>query len=652
MPKLNEEQFRKLTELQSRANSGDILSEKETSALNEAEDIGVLPKRDIVDRVGAQLQGETGLENLESAASLGVEVGGATGGAILGAQVPVPLPLRPITTLVGAGIGAMGGNILAQLGIQGKEELDIAETGLAGGLEVLFPGVGKIAQATFRKGKEALRGLSGAGKKPTPFKSATAEDLARETQKAGVSVPLATVFEGRLLSTMDSIASKSLTGGGLMSKQTQSTQQFLEKRVENFAEKFTSEASPLDVARQLQKALKGDVQTFRDLRNKMYSRLDTASFQKEGAKVDLDFMGKGSVSFKEAAQILEGATNSKLIPRIKGEMRKSARRLDSKQVRVDEGAAQAKFSENRFLAEELAEISSRANLTSPSTFLDDLNIAFDLTEKMGQKFNQTLIRELAETSPESLLDVMLKQGKPDTIRAVFKAKDLDGNTLLSDDLKNGIRSVFLGLKGEGTGLLSRAAEVHNGVQRINGKKLLSEITKFEGSIGKGVSMALFPGTGLEGTKRFGRMLEVLQGSRGEGTGAMAMFLQLPSAVQMLIGGGLVAGATAVSGGEVGTSTIIGLAGAGTIVFGPKALAKMLTNPKTFNNFAKGFEKRLNKPDDMVFYLTTIAAQMAKEGDDVRFIDQEATESLLEVQRQANKSKTQQSMLQTLANAPI
>lgn len=651
MPKITGEETSQLEKLKEKSLSGESMTDKEFQALEQAEEAGLIEGRGVGEKVLSTLKGERGMENLKDVGGFGAEIGGSIAGikagALAGARLPLPPPLRVLTSLTGAGIGAMGGNVLKQLGIEGKEELNTTETGLAGVLEFILPGAGKLAQAGFKSGSKLINKLSGADETPTSFKSSRAEDLATETRKAGVTVPLASVFEGKLLSTLDSLASKSLTGSGTMKKQGQKVQDFLEERIDKFASKFRTDATPMEVSKQIQRAIKGDVQVFNDLRNKLYGRLDLASFQREGAKVDLEFMAKGRVSFKEAAKILQESTGSKLTPKIKSEMLKSARRLDSAPPPTQ--AQKARFSENSALAEELAEIEGRATLDSSVTFVDDLKIAFDLTEKMGEKFNQTLLKEIAESKPEQLLDLLFNTGKSDTIAAVMKMKDIHGKALLSEDTKNGIRAVFLGLKGEGGGLLGKATKSVDGVDRIDGKKLLSEIAKFEGRIGKGVSQALFPGTGLEGVKRFGEMLQILQGSRGEGAGAMALFLQTPGAVASVA----VTVAGAVAGEDIfNTTTGLGLAGAGVILLGPMALAKMLTNPKTFEKFAKGFEKRMSRPDDLMFYLTTIAAQMAKEGDDVRVLDQRETEDLIKGQRQVQLRETQRGLLETLANSPI
>jgi len=675
MPQLKVKQIETLKTLQEKFKRGDVLSGKEEEALSLAEEEGLVEERGILDSVGAQFRGEKGRETGVGAVSLLQEVSGAGGGlkagAKLASKIPLPGPLGAITRFglktVGAGAGASGGNVLAQLGIQGKEEADLGETALAGLFEAVFPIVGKavvsgfkaagkgvVSIAKLRVGKDIgnskiLQRLAGVGNKPTPFKSPAAEDLARETQKAGVTVPLATVFEGKLLSTMDSLASKSLTGSTGMTSQTKTTQEFLESRIEDFAAKFTRSASPLEIATQLQKALRDDLTTFKSLRNKIIGRLDIASVGREGAKVDLSGIGKGSVSFKEALSIIEEVKSPKITSKVKAAMLKSARKLDTTSAPIDEELAKLDFPENKFITEELEKIRAKEALQSSVDFVDDVRITFDLTERMGAKFNHTIIERLANTKPEEVLDLLLSTGRPDTVRTLFKMKDIDGKPLLSEDIKDGIRAVFLGLKGKGGGLLSRAADSKGAVTIIDGKKLLGDIARFEKLLGKGASMALFPGTGLEGVKRFGKMLEVLQSSRGEGSGAMALFLQTPGAVASvaIIAGGIVTGEDVFN-----TTTMLGLAGAGTILLGPKALTKMLTNPKTFDAFAKGFEKRLKRPDDLTFYLSTIAAQMAKDGDDVSFVDQEETEELIDMQRKQNLRETQQGLLERLANAPI
>jgi len=667
MPQLKVKQIETLKTLQEKFTRGDILSIKEEQALSLAEEEGLIEKRGILESVGTQFRGEkrkatgvTGISLLQEVSGAG---GGLKAGAKLASKLPLPLPLKAI----GAVGGAMGGNILAQLGIQGKEEIDTKETAMSGLLEAVFPVVGKAVVSGFKSagkgvvsvvkrrvgqdiGKSRiLQRLAGASSRPAPFKSPVAKDLARETQKAGIVVPLAAVFEGKLLSTMDSLASKSLTGSLGMAKQTRTTQELLESSIEAFATKFTLSASPLEIAKQLHKALNDDLTTFTSLRNKMVNRLDIAALGREGAKIDLSFMGRESVSFKEALSILKATKSRKFISKIKGAMLKSAKRLDSTPITVDPDVAKAAFPENSFLAKELAEIEARQTLQSSGSFIEDVRIALGLTDKMGAKFNQTIIKRLANTNPEELLDLLLSTGRPDTVRTLFRMKDIDGKPLLSEDTKDGIRAVFLGLKGEGGGLLSRASETVGAVTIIDGKKLLADIAKFEKLLGKGASMALFPGTGLQGVKRFGRMLEVLQSSRGEGSGAMALFLQTPGAVASIA----ITVAGAVAGEDVlNTTTMLGLAGAGTILLGPKALTKMLTNPKTFEAFAKGFEKRLKRPDDLTFYLSTIAAQMAKDGDDVQFVDQEETEELIDMQRKQQLRETQQGLLERIGNAPI
>jgi len=601
---------------------------------------------------------------------------GFRGGMQLGAKLPLPLPLKGLAAVGLGGIGAFGGafgaNTLAQLGLEGKEEINVDESLLAGALEIIAPIAGKAVvkgfQATrkiispIKSAKQFLESaffkrFGGATTEPTPFKSVEAKSLATELQRLKVSVPLATVFENNLLSLADGLASKAIFGRAAMRAQFRTAEEALEAEIENFAKKFTTEASPLQVAKQFKKALDSNNTLFRDLRNKIITRVDIASLDRPGAKVDLSFIanleGKREVSFKEALDLLTSVGFKRLdSPKIKAAMLKSARKLDTASFTVDKDVARTAFPESRFLDKEFTEIEARQTLKSSGSFVDDVKTAQGLTDKMSVRFNQTIISRLANARPEEVLTLLFSKGRPDTIRALFKMKDTDGKPLITEEIKTGLQAVFLGLKG-GDGLITSAKETTDAVTIINGKTLSANIEQFEGRLGVGVGQALFEGTGLAGVKRYAKFLEMLQSRRGEGFGGVALFLQIPTAIATIA-----AAPITIASGDFGT-TAFGVAGASTILIGPLALANMLANPKTFDAFAKGFTKRMSKPGDLTFFLSTVAAQMFKEGDNVRVLDADETEVLLGTaaegvrkQEKQQLRETQQGLLERIGNAPI
>lgn len=676
MPEISEEQLRKLETLRTKALSGKTMSKKESQVLSLAEEEGLVEDRGIGERVLSSLKGERGRD----AAVLGTKtlmetsagITGFRGGMQLGAKAPLPLPLKGPLMLglgaAGAFGGAAGGNILAQLGLEGKEEIDVDESLLAAALEVIAPVVGKAVVKGFQATGKILspiksstkflesdffKKFAGATKEPTPFKSKEAAGLATELQRLKVSVPLSTVFEGNLLSLADGLASKAILGRTTMKAQFRGAEEALEARIEDFAHKFATEASPLQVAKQLKKALNNDTTTFSSLRNKIVTRVDIASLDRPGAKVDLSFINKQEATFKEALDILTSIGFKRLdSPKIKAAMLKSARKLDTVSFNVDKDAARAAFPENRFLDKEFAEIEARQVLQSSGSFTDDVKTALDLTDDMGDKFNQTIIKRLVNTRPEEMLDVLFSKGRPDTLTTLFKMKDIDGKPLITKELKTGLQAAFLGLKG-GDGLITSAEVTVDAVTRIDGKILSANIKKFEGRLGRGVGQALFEGTGLAGVKRYAKFLEILQSAKAEGFAGVALFLQSPAAITTLA-----AAPGVISGGDVG-ATAFGVVGASTILFGPLAFAKMLANPKTFDAFAKGFMKRVDKPGDLTFFLSTIAAQMAKDGDNVRVLDTDESDALLETtaegvrkQERQQLRETQQGLLERIGDAPI
>ena len=462
-----------------------------------------------------------------------------------------------------------------------------------------------------------------------------------------LSTRVATEFNHRLVELFDGITQKSYTGQKPMEALIKSGQQLLESRVMDFVRTFKNNMSPHQLSVYISQAIKGNIEFATSLRKYNFLALDMKAGRVEGFRgVNLSdpVGGKGFYTFREAVDILDGASDkakSKIVKQIK----KATEEVD--RAPITEGPhsgfsndditafiRDAKEVEGILVNEEFM----KQKLGESASSLAKKAIVFN--QRTAKLINDTAILDVAKSTPELLLEQLFKDGRSDTIRAVFNMKKPDGSRLLSENARNGIRAAFLGtIQGQGkfgsAGILTQASRlVTGGVRILDGAALERVLNNAEGRMGRAVGKALFPGShgGFKSLRKFAKFLQSQQKESG-GVGAMSFVLGAPSAAQSLVHIGVATTAGVVTGVATGNdfTTYMTVVGAGTLLFSPKGMASFLANPTTRNALINGIKKNSNQgADHLATYMKSATAQALAKSFGAIFVSDEDKAELTDV----------------------
>ena len=139
---------------------------------------------------------------------------------------------------------------------------------------------------------------------------------------------------------------------------------------------------------------------------------------------------------------------------------------------------------------------------------------------------------------------------------------------------------------------------------LDGHALEANIIAMEDRAGPALGKALFPKQGFTGLRKLAKFLQTQQSVSTGAIGSMSIALGTPAAAGILAATGFgMAGEGAVTGSQT-----LDLIGAGTIIFGPRGLAKFLDNPKTLDSLLNGVNKFKGKPAALKTWFESFAAQ--------------------------------------------
>tara|TARA_R110000803_G_scaffold203478_1_gene269065 strand:+ start:3635 stop:5719 length:2085 start_codon:yes stop_codon:yes gene_type:complete len=677
-----------LGKLEKRRLAGEKLKPKEGAVLERAKELGTFKRSGALAEIKRQFKGEQGKENTKTVGGIGADSAAAFGGAKLASKIPGKF--GALAKLLLGGVAAKGSNeIVNQQMIHGKsmDQVDQTESNIAGAAEVVIPPAlrtaGKVAKGVGAVGSDAytalvkllgggeskssstgnlLRQLLGksapedpdvavqagnfiedtatkirSGERPVnqidPDTGVLEQELKDQSLKhvndVKLSTRVATEFRSRIVELMDGIATKSIAGQNAMTIQKGAGQDILESGINDFVRKFTSNLTPTQLSKQVTQAVKGNIEFAESLRKRNFITLDFLGSKVEDFKgVDLSEIQGGFVSFREAVSLLDKAAPvnaGKILKKLKA----AANEVDAGQGAID-GTKKADDLRAAFAEAPGTEGNVENIISQSATQL--LRTAVLFNKKNAALINNTSIRNIAKANPEVFLDQLFKSGRSDTLRAVMTMTDEAGEQLLNESQKDGIRAAFLGtIKGKGkygaSGLLTRSSNQIGPLNVLSGDKLLNNLNNAEGTTGSAFGRAMFPGTGFGQLKKFARYLQSQQRETQGAVGAISFVLGAPSAVQSLIGVGVGAVAFSDQGAGNNLQTYMTVAGAGTILLGPKGMAAFLNNPKTRDTLLNGIAKNSLTKDMLNRYMQSVVGQTMANKFGATFIPEDEKEEL-------------------------
>jgi len=673
-PTLSREQRQKAIRLRALQRKGNLDKEGQI-VLRDLERNGLMPERSILEKLEGQVSGDQGARNLRATGEIvsGAAVD-ATGAEVLGqAAKRVKLPgvlglFQKAFQLVARGGGAYAADrYFTQPLIEGKteEQISTGQSVISGVAEGAVPAVkyGVKAAKAVGQGTEAVgdffRGMLGKTPPRNPlaresgeFIAETADEI-RLGEASKVDVPglkqttldeigkrnvlsnVASEFRGALLQMIDAVATNSFTGGPLRKAGSEATQDILEASVGKFVDGLKTTLNPQQLAEQVTKAVKGNIEFATELRRMNFKTLDLIGGTVDGFK-GVFFNGK-HITFQKAVDILDKAS-PKGRKAVLQALRRAATKLDSEK-QLHKLNPMEKSISDKIMATYSDIPSLRNNAGAQVAKIQQsasslLTTAVAFNKKTAKLINSTSIKEVANSTPETFLREFFQTGKIDTLRAVMNLRDEAGELVLNVNQRNGIRSAFLGtVQGTsqfgGQGLLTRStipSRFAKNMRMLDGQALEANIIAMEGLAGPALGKALFPKQGFAGLRKLAKFLQTQQSVSGGAIGAMSIALGTPAAAGVLVATGMQAfGEATITGNQ-----FLDLAGAGTIIIGPRGMANFLANPRTLNALLNGVKKFADNPSGLRTWFESFAAQYAGSVFNGTFVSEQDKQDMVDV----------------------
>ena len=483
-------------------------------------------------------------------------------------------------------LGAFLGDLVGQKAT--GQDLDVGEAGTSSAFSL----GGNTVIGALGKGRRLLR------KDPLPpkmssFESPSALRGFQRVASAGkdqVDAPVSSIIKHSGVEILTSVAKQAPLSSGRMRQAGESVKIFYDDLITRFANKYTKTASAESIGTQIRTVLKDKFMFTAGARHKIIDPLDDYAGK---ALVNLQKLGikETNVGFREAIEMLDDATPKaadEIIKQLKLGNRKAIRNeLDRVIADIPEEVKGAKITQ---LINTL-----KSKLRTPEELDAIVDSAVMFTQKNAPILEMKLIETLAENSPHKLVSELV--GHPALMRnAMNLLKTKKG-------LVANVRSVFLGGIDEGGGLLGASSKSKDGNRVLDPDLLADQIKRFR-AMHEETEKILFPGHGLKPLLELAEEMATLTADKGSKAGTMSIFLQTPAAVATM------------ASIPFGVPAAVAIGGAGTILFGPKAIAGVLNNPKWAKKMIEGINQTVHNEYKKTQFFTKLTAQMIAAGHNV------------------------------------
>ena len=521
-------------------------------------------------------------EFLAEAAKMGLEMGGSTIGAGVGGAAG-----GPPGAIAGAGLGSAGGNAILQLlqrtgAVPGEPPATVGEAakdlGTAGAVGAAGEGAGQLIFKILAKGAKPF------AKTVLPEAKEADEILKRQ----GGRLTPAQLTESRPLDLLENVAENSLFGGGPLRKLKLKNTKIFEGLIDDVIQKFSSRATKEQIGDVLQATITDSRDVFRGMAQKLYGKVDELA---GGASVNIAPLKAQATEFlQEIGAGLPAGSARKILRSIldKGDdlTFRDAQILRSDLLSVTRQQNDLLGNRAQGLARRLAKtmdknLADGISQTTSEEALTAFRNANDFWKQGKVKFNNSLIKSIVNGDPDVVLNRFVKPGKPTAVRLVREAID---NPARWKQVQGSFAE----------DIIQNATDIDGA---LKSPKIISQIEKFRngGALGE-----LFPGKNIkivEDLEKFAKGLRIIEKGTPDKTGSI--FIQLKQA-----------GAAALA-----FNFALDATGA-TILLGPAALGKALTNPKIIKFLTDGI--RVGKGvQAKTTFVTRLAALMTREGIEVQ-----------------------------------
>jgi len=527
---------------------------------------------------------------------LGGVAGAYTGGTFFAAQAALRPALALLYRSLGAGVGEGAAAGAAQIfdprDDVAKEVLRGFATGMsAEGIGAAIPAI--IKRIGFKgikyedEAEKAERILKDIKIKKTQNTGTTTKAV--DDDKIDALITPGIGSDNRLVDILENITEKSFVAGGRIISTRKKAERLITAELEDFVGDFSNKATRTNAGDLALSAVQNSLDYFRATAKSKYAKVDQLAREQILSRATGQVVATRPITVNlrstidEAKKLIE---DTKVFREIELDAQKVLRiiaRLDNNpQVTFDvANGLRSRFlaitrsnkdlvkgQSERYAAKLVKDISKNLDETVDAidaTASPGLRAAYDSAQRFYRlgvtKYNNKILRNLAEKAPEEVYTTLIKPRRPATVGALMNALKNTKDPALKQDLLNTMKGTVIG------DIVGNSVRLKNG--KVDAAYILKEFQKFGDEVL--VDTGLFSAREVRQLENLLSALKVAQTkSVGEGIPG-SIFIQLGQAGAVM---GLLSGIFTVP--------------SAAIVFGPSVVGRLFTNEKFIKFIRKGF----------------------------------------------------------------
>jgi hypothetical protein len=568
--------------------------------------------------------------------------GAYTGGAFFAAKTALRPALKLLYRSLGAGVGEGAAAGAAQIfdprDDLSKEVIRGFLTGMsAEGIGAAIPKlIGKIGFKGVKyepEAEKAERILKDIKIKNKENRGTTTRDIDDDNIEGLITPGIGS--ENRLVDILENITEKSFVAGGRIIATRKKAERLITAELDDFVNEFSGQATRTNAGDLALSAVQNSLDYFRATAKSKYAKVDQLAREQILSRATGQVVATKPITVNlrstidEAKKLIEDTKAFReLEPDAQKILRTVARLDDDPQVTFDvANGLRSRFlaigrsnkdlvggQAERYAAKLVKDISKNLDETVDAvdaTASPGLRAAYDSAQRFYRlgvtKYNNKVLRNLAEKAPEEVYTTLIKPRRPATVNALMNAIKSSKDVKKKDELLNTMKGTLIG------DIVGNSVRLR---KKVDANYILKEFQKYGDEVL--IDSGLFSAREVRQLENLLDALSVAQKKAvGEGIPG-AIFIQLGQAGALM---GLLSGIFTVP--------------SAAIVFGPSVIGRLFTNPKTVEFIKKGFNL---KPGSEAAYRNAsqlIGAMISNE-----MIDRDEGEDYLEELRESIREDLQ------------